>query len=156
MVTVTAADLGAANLTPLFKGAAGALLAAGAAGVIFGTVFFFFPLFTTSVHVSVGGVAEGSPASSGWLRGAAWTVPSSTCASAHVLGASGAATWDFFPFPLPLEGFGAWGCPLVDGTVAGAGIATGALSAASGGRMRFSGNSRSSIPARQALMSLDL
>ncbi|KAF9813218.1 hypothetical protein SFRURICE_015707 [Spodoptera frugiperda] len=108
MVTVTAADLGAASFTPLFKGAAGALLAAGAAGVIFGTVFFFFPLFTTSVHVSVGGVAEGSPASSGWLRGAAWTVPSLTCASAHVLGASGADTWDFFPFPLPLEGFGAW------------------------------------------------
>ncbi|KAF9803457.1 hypothetical protein SFRURICE_005261 [Spodoptera frugiperda] len=144
MVTVTAADLGAARSgrSPILQ----------AAGVIFGTAFFFFPLFTTSVHVSVGEVAEGSLTSSCWLRGgAAWTVPSSTCASPLALGASGAAAWDFFPFPLPLEGFGAWGCPLVDGTVAGAGIATGALSAASGGRMRFSGNSRSSIPAKQAL-----
>ncbi|KAF9817267.1 hypothetical protein SFRURICE_012772 [Spodoptera frugiperda] len=108
MVTVTAAVLGAASLTTLFKGAVGALLAAGAAGVVLGAAFFPFPLFTTSVLVSVGGVAESSPASSGWLRGAAWTVPSSTCASAHVLGASGAAAWDFLPFLLPLEGFGPW------------------------------------------------
>lgn len=60
---------------------------------------------------------------------------------ALVLGASGAAALGFLPFPLPLESFGAWGCPLVVGIVVGAGIATGALCAASGGRMRFSGNS---------------